>query len=426
MLNKGWLSTSLASLAILTMLTGCSGGKSGGEGTTTGESSTTGTSGENKGSSDAGKRPATTADGNKIEGNEIKIGLIAAQQGDQASWGIDSVKGAQLAVDEVNAAGGVNGKKIKLIIGDSQSKPEQGKSAAEKLISDGVIGIVGEVASGTTIQIAKSAFPQGIPVVSIGSTRDDVTDVGNNVFRVCYTDSFQGPVMAKFAFEDLKLSNIAIVTDQKLPYSQGLSENFRKYLEKIGGKVVDEQFYNSGDTQFSAQITNLKSKNPDGVFLSGYYTEVGQFVKQMRDAGLKVPVFGGDGWDSSELQKYGGAAITDGNAYFCNHYNNEETRPEVQEFLKKWAAKFNNSIPATTMGALSYDATMLMIDALKRSKGDNSKALIAAIDETEGFKSVAGEITMKGHGGNPPKRALVVSVTATGQAFAKAYDYFAQ
>jgi branched-chain amino acid transport system substrate-binding protein len=372
-----------------------------------------GSGGETK--TDGGGGGSTTvADG-------IPIGLVASQNGDLKPWGADSVKGAQLAVEEFNAAGGVDGKKVNLVIADSNSKPETGKSAAEKLIStDKVIGILGEVASGITAQMGQVATEKGIPLIAVGATKTTLTEGKPNMFRVCYTDAFQGPVMAKFAYDVLKLRNVALMTDKKQPYSTGLSDSFRDYFIKLGGKIVDEEFYETGQTQFQGQLTNLKGKQPDGLFMSGYFNETGPIARQAKEAGLDVKMMGGDGWDSSEILQTGGDAIL--GSFFCNHYNNKEDRPEVKDFLKKWAAKYDGTVPATTMGALAFDATALMCDALKRAKTKDAKGLQDAIEDTVGFKGVSGEITLKGNHGNPPKRAIVVQLQKEGQVFAKAYE----
>ncbi len=371
-------------------------------------------------SSSTPARPSPKSDGNAIS-DPIKIGLVVSLNGDLKPWGDDSFKGATLAVDEINKAGGIDGKKVMLMPGDSNSSPEAGKSAAQKLIADGAVGLLGEVSSGITQQIANVAFDAGVPVIAIGATKTDITAVGDNIFRVCYTDDFQGPVMAKFAYEELKLRNVALMTDNKQPYSQYLSKSFRAAFEKLGGKVIHEEFYESKQTQFAGQIENLKSKNPDGVFLSGYFNEVGPIVNQMRQAGLKVPVFGGDGWDSSELLTSGGEAIVGG--YFCNHYNSKEDRPEVKEFLSKWMARYHAE-PGTTMGALSYDAAMLMMKSIEKAmkaNGTKSRDVTKAIEDTENYPGVTGNITLKGQGGNPRKPALVVEVTKNGFVWRKSY-----
>ena len=418
------LKAAAAALLFGVMLSGCNGG--GDTSTPKTDTGTTATTKDTPKDSGGATTPAAaprkqpTGEPNKA-GDKIVIGLVASQNGELKPWGEDSVNGANLALDEFKKAnpGGILGKQIELHVGDSNSKPEQGKSAAEKLISEGALALIGETASGITAQMATPAFDHSVPGVAVGATRTDLTNIGANVFRVCYTDAFQGPVMAVFAFNELGLKKVALITDKKTPYSTGLSDSFRATFTKLGGEIVDEQFYESGQTQFSGQLTNLKSKNPDGLFMSGYFTETGPLARQAAEAGLHVKLLGGDGWDSQEILRSGGDAILGG--FFCNHYNSKETRPEVQDFLKKWVAKYGKE-PGTTMGALGYDATMVTLDALKRAKTLDSKAMIDAIENTENFPGVSGKITLKGAGGNPAKRAIVVTLKKDGQEFAKAYE----
>jgi len=366
----------------------------------------------------------TTADAAWVDGSSvpggIPVGLVASANGELKPWGEDSVKGARLAVTEYNATA-PEGKKVNLLIEDSNSKPEQGKSATEKLISqDKAICILGEVASGITAQMGQASEEKGVPDIAIGATRTDLTDGHPGMFRVCYTDAFQGPVMAKFAYDELGLRNVALITDKKQPYSTGLSNSFRAYFVKLGGKIVDEQFYESGQTQFQGQLTNLKAKNPDGLFMSGYFNETGPIARQAKEAGLTAKMMGGDGWDSSQILVSGGDAIL--GSYFCNHYNNKEDRPEVKDFLAKWDKAFKGA-PGTTMGALAYDAAKVACEAVaKASDPKDPKTVTAAIEDTTDFKGVSGNITLKGNHGNPPKRALVVQLTKEGQVFAKAYE----
>ncbi|MBX3119322.1 MAG: ABC transporter substrate-binding protein [Fimbriimonadaceae bacterium] len=379
------------------------------------------------GTASAAKRPAPTGAGNTDSGSgPIKVGLVASLNGELKPWGADSQAGALLALEEFNAAGGVDGRMVDLMIEDSNSKPEQGKTAAEKLMSNGALAVIGEVSSGITAQMAQATFEKGVPLVAVGATRTDVTDIGANVFRVCYIDDFQGPVMAKFAYEALGKRRVGIMTDIKQPYSTYLSKSFAAYFKKLGGEVVAEENYESQQTQFSSQLKALKDKNPDCLFLSGYFTEVGPIIRQASEQGIDVPYVGGDGWDSREIITNAGAAIKNG--YFCNHYNNDEDREEVKAFLAAWKKKYN-STPATTMGALGYDATMLVLQSLKTAAATgtlDSKSLMAAIDNTENFPGVSGSITLKGKNGNPEKRALVVGLDPVSekQVFKKAYDYF--
>ncbi|RYG25023.1 ABC transporter substrate-binding protein [bacterium] len=342
--------------------------------------------------------------------------------GENKPWGDDSLEGAKMAVAEVNAAGGINGKQVELLVQDDASTPEGGKSAAEKLLSQGVVELLGEVSSSITIQIANSAFEKNVPVVDIGGTKPEITDIGSNIFRVCYTDDFQGPVMAQFAYEELGLRNVALMTDNQQAYSQGLSKTFKEHFEKLGGKIVDEEKYNTSDTAFQGQLNAMKAKNPDGVFMSGYFTQVGPIAQQARAAGIKAKFLGGDGWDSPTLLDSGGNAIIGG--YMCNHYNNKEDRPEVKEFLAKWKKAHGGKEPGTTMAALGYDAAAVGLNAIKNAKSPDTAGIIAALDETENFKAVSGTITLKGGNGNPTKQALVVEIRPLSegfQVFRKAY-----
>lgn len=417
-LKDGWGWKAAFATVAASMVIGCNGGEAAKtEGTTPSTPSST------DATTAAGTRPEPPGEGVKI-GDTIKIGVIGSVTGDNKAWGDDELEGAKMAVEEINAAGGIDGKKVEMLTGDSGSKPEQAKTAADKLVSDGVVGIVGEVSSGNTIQIAKSAFPKAIPVVAVGATKTTLTDEGTHVVRVCYTDDFQGPVMAQFAFEQLNLKKVGVITDNKLPYSQGLSKSFSDQFKKLGGEIVGEVFYESPTSDFQGQITEIKAKNPDGLFLSGYFPEVGPLAQQIRDQGLNVPLMGGDGWDSPQILTSGGKAIL--GSFMCNHYNNKEDRPVVKEFLDKYKAAHGGKEPPTTMAALGYDATKLMLDAIKRAgKDSDSKAIITALNDTEGFEGVSGMISLKGKNGNPDKRALVVEIKPLSegfQVFAKAYE----
>ncbi len=408
----------LAALALSVVLVGCGDNKTADNAPTPAGGTTAPTTDPSGGA----KRPTPTAAPVKIEGDTIKVGLVASLSGENKPWGDDSQAGAVMAVKEINDQGGINGKKVELLVQDDASTPEGGKTAAEKLLSQGVVELIGEVSSGITIQIANSAFEKNVPVVDIGGTKTTLTDIGSNVFRVCYTDDFQGPVMATFAYQELGLRNIALMTDNKAPYSQGLSAAFKTQFEKLGGKIVDEEKYNTSDTAFQGQLNQMKTKNPDGVFMSGYFTQVGSIAQQARAAGITAKFLGGDGWDSPTLLDKGGSAIVGG--FMCNHYNNKEDRPEVKEFLKKWGAAHGGKEPGTTMAALGYDAAMVGLDAVKRAKSPDSAGVIAALDETDNFPGVSGAITLKGGNGNPKKQALVVEVRPLSegfQVFRKAY-----
>lgn len=401
----------LALAAIISgALVGCDGGSASSSSTTPDSNAT---AGGGAAAPTTGSRKAPAGEGFKVEGDTIKIAVVTSISGDNKPWGTDQLDGCKLAVDEFNKAGGLNGKKVEIVEGDTASKPDQAKLAAEKVLGQGVIGIVGEVSSGNTIQIAKSAFDKGVPVVAVGATKTDLTDEGAHVFRVCYTDAFQGPAMAHFAFEKLNKKKVAILTDNALPYSQGLSDSFRAEFKKLAGEdsIVADEKYESGSkqgTDYQGVLTNIAKANPEALFLSGYFTEVGPIAKQARAAGIKAVFLGGDGWDSDTILAGAGDAILGG--YFANHYNNLDPSAEVQGFLAKWKAAHGGAEPSTTMGALGYDAMAVTLDALKRAKSLDSKGLMAAIEDTSDFKGVSGSITLKGMNGNPPKKLIVVEV----------------
>lgn len=351
------------------------------------------------------QRPVSQGPGNTTEGDTIKIGMIASLSGPEKPWGEESVNGARLLIDEINEAGGIGVKKIDLIVEDTAGEPATGKSATEKLIGERkVVAILGEVASGVTAPSAQVAQERGVPIITIGSTRIDLSNTGNMFFRVCYTDEFQGAMMAKFAYEELGLRNVAILTDKKLPYSVGLSNNFREYFTRLGGKIATEAFYEKDQTDFKGQLTNIKAANPDGLFCSGYFTEIGPIARQKKDVGLDVPMFGGDGWDSSELLQAGGEGII--GTYYSNHYSNLEDRPEVKGFVSTFQRKYNR-VPANAMAALGYDAALVLVDSLKRAKSLDSKGIRDAIAEAKDVPGVSGSITI-GPDGNAQKPGIVL------------------
>ena len=368
-----------------------------------------------------GKRPTPTEIGNSAENTKtIKIGLIAPESGPLSPWGIEIYRGAKMAVESFNKNNSIRGKKIELLVGDSASRPDQGKTAAEKHIANGAIGLVGDLSSGITAAIAQSAFEKGIPLLTVGGTNPAITDIGSNIYRICYTDDIQGPVMAKFAYEELNVRKAAIFTDRKEPYSVGLSKGFRKKFEELGGEIIDEQFYEAGQTQFNAQLTNLKMKHPEALYLCGYYPEVGPIARQAANFKIKAHCLGGDGWDTDDILTSGGKAILGG--FHTTHYNIFEKRPVINNFINKWKETYGYH-PKTVPSALTYDAFKLLIDCLQRCKKLDSQSLTKALEETENFDGVTGNIGFKNMNGNPRKGAVVVKVTPSGRILQKSYSY---
>lgn len=321
----------------------------------------------------------------------IKVGEFASMTGSEATFGQSSHEGTLLAVDHLNAAGGVLGRKMELLMEDDQSQAGQPATVVRKLIArDGVVAVLGEVASSRSLEAAPICQQSQIPMISPSSTNPKVTAVGDYIFRVCFIDPFQGTVMANFARHTLHLKKVAVLTDVKSDYSLGLAKFFKEGFIADGGAIVAEQNYSSGDKDFSAELTALKAVNPDGIFVPGYYTEVGLIALQAKQLGLNVPLLGGDGWESSSLIPIGGAALE--GDYFSTHYSPEDTSPAVQDFVKAFRAKYNKTPDA--MAALGYDSAMILADAMKRAGTTDGAKVRDALAAVKGFSGVTGKITM--------------------------------
>ncbi|HUE38449.1 MAG TPA: ABC transporter substrate-binding protein [Candidatus Binatia bacterium] len=338
--------------------------------------------------------------------DEIVIGEFASLTGGTATFGRSSDAGVQLAVNEINAAGGLLGKKLRVVVEDDQSKPEEARTAVLKLLKqDEVVAVLGEVASSRSLAAAPECQRAGVPMISPASTNPKVTAVGEYVFRVCFIDPFQGSTMAKFAADSLHAKSAAILRDIKNDYSVGLADFFRDEFSHRGGKIVTDVSYAEGDIDFKAQLTTIRGVKPDVVFVPGYYTEVGLIARQARELGISVPLLGGDGWDSPRTVEIGGNAVN--GCYFSNHYAADDPNPVAQQFIQKFRAKYSEVPDA--MAVLGYDATGVLADAIKRAGTTDGKKLRDAIAKTKDFPGVAGTITLD-ENRNPVKSAVVLQV----------------
>ncbi len=352
--------------------------------------------------------------GKKEDAKEILVGEYGSMTGSEATFGTSTHKGLKMAIDEANAAGGIQGKQIKLISLDDQGKAEEAAQAVTRLITqNNVVAVVGEVASSRTLAAAPIAQQHGIPLITPSSTNVKVTEVGDFIFRVCFIDPFQGTVMAKFAIENLKAKKVAVLRDVKSDYSVGLADYFIKGVTERGGEVVGDVSYQSGDIDFKAQLTQLRGKNPDAIFVPGYYSEVSMIAKQARQLGIKAPLLGGDGWDSAKLFELGGDDIK-GN-YFSNHYTTDAAEPTVQDFIKKFKANFNGETP-DSLAALGYDAGRVLVEAIKRTKEITPKNIRDEIAKTANYVGVTGKITLNDKR-NAVKSAVVVKVNGATNSY---------
>src|SRR5882672_12121571 len=269
----------------------------------------------------------------------ILIGHVASLTGDTATFGQSTDRGMRLAFDELNAKGGVLGRQFDLRSEDDRSLTEEARTAAQKLLQrDQVVALLGEIASSRSLAAAPEAQRSRVPMITPGSTNPKVTEVGDYIFRACFIDPFQGTVMARFAVEELKVKKVAILFDFKQDYSVGLADFFRKKFTELGGEIVADERYTSGDIEFRAQLTTIRAAKPDAIFVPGYYTELGLIAKQARELGIGVPLLGGDGWDSEKTLEIGGSAVE--GYYFSTHYAADSDSPKVQEFVKRFTQKY--------------------------------------------------------------------------------------
>jgi branched-chain amino acid transport system substrate-binding protein len=342
------------------------------------------------------------------------VGVFAALSGDQASFGNATVQGVKLAADEINAAGGVLGRKIRLVIEDDQGRAVEATSAVTKLItSDNVVALIGENSSNQSLAAAPIAQSNKVPMISPSSTNPAVTEKGDYIFRVCFTDPYQGKALAAFVKNELHLDRAAILLDKKNDYSVGLAEFFRKEFEAAGGKVVVQQSYTGGDTEFRPQLTTIKSASPQVLFIPGFYTEVGQIAIQARDLGINVPLVGGDGWDSPSVIEIGGKSI-DG-SYFSDHYFVGDPRPLVQTFVSKIKQRHGKAPEANA--ALGYDALHIFANAVKRAGSLDRAKIRDEIAATKDYQGVSGTISM-GPDRNPIKPVAIIQIRNGQMGFA--------
>ena len=293
---------------------------------------------------------------------EILVGGYMGLTGNTATFGQSTKNAILLAVDEINAAGGIAGKKLKVTVEDDQSRPEEAATVVRKLISqDGVIAVLGDIPSSNSLAAAPICQEAGVPMITPSSTNPKVTATGDYIFRVCFIDPFQGTVMARFAYEHKSVRRAAILRDVRSDYSMGLADFFIQTFTGLGGQIAGDQSYSQGDTDFRPQLTDLKAQNPEAIFVPGYYNDVGLIVRQARELGITVPLLGGDGWDSPDLFKLGGEAVV--NTFFSNHYSADDQSPRVQSFVTAYAARYGHKPDG--LGALGYDAAQVLATALR-------------------------------------------------------------
>jgi branched-chain amino acid transport system substrate-binding protein len=341
-----------------------------------------------------------------IAAEPVKIGFFMSITGRDASFGEVSLRGARLAVDELNAAGGVLGRPVELVVEDNRSLAGESATAAKKLIArDRVAVLIGECSSARTLEAAPIAQAAGIPLITPAATNPKVTQSGDAVFRVCFIDPFQGDVIAAFARQRLGLKRAALLIEAGAPYSVGLGEYFEKTFKALGGEIVAVQKYSGADTDFRAQLTAIRAAQPDAIFLPGYYVAAGLVARQAKELGIKATLLGGDGFEAPQLLEIGGEAME--GVYYSTHFATENTGGASRAFVAAYT-KLHGSAP-NGLSALTYDAVKLAADAIKRAGTTEPKALRAALAATRDFPGVTGRTTINA-ARDADKEAAIITV----------------
>lgn len=342
----------------------------------------------------------------------IKIGLVAPVTGGAATYGVSTQNGVKMAIEMINEQGGIEINRIKYtikcIFEDDEGKPESAANAYRKLIDqDKVTAIIGTVMSKCSLAGAPIAQEAGVPMISTASTNPQVTLVGDYIFRACFIDPFQGTVMANFTYNTLGKRKAAVLFDNGNDYNKGLAEFFKSQFTTLGGEIVAyEAFTDEDKTQdFTPQLTKIKVSNPDVLFLPNYYSSIALIAKQAKGLNLKIPLLGGDGWDSPQLINLGGDTIEGG--YFSTHFSKDSSEEKVQNFVKEYQTKYKSDPDA--LAALGYDATFILCDALKRAKTLDKKIIRDSLAQTKDLQVLSGKISFD-ENRNPVKSAVILTI----------------
>jgi branched-chain amino acid transport system substrate-binding protein len=341
---------------------------------------------------------------------QIKIGAVSCMSGPLSTFGVSSIRGARMAVEEINAKGGVLGQTIDLVVDDNGSKAGETARIARKFLSqDHVVAILGDLTSSATMEAAPLAQEAQVPMLTPSATAISVTKVGDYIFRSCFTDPFTGRIMARFAIDHLHARRGVILTDVKQDYSIGVSAEVTSYYRQQGGELLQEFSFSSGDTDFRAQLSSLKSLQPDVVFVPAYYTEAALILREARQLGVKAPFVGGEGWDSPSLVSVAGKSAE--GSFYTDHFSPDDPEPLVQAFVRAYKTKYGTAPDA--LAALWYDGAGLLADAIRRAGSAESAKIREALAATKNFSGVTGSITLDEQR-NASKPVVIVTI-ANGQ-----------
>jgi len=343
-------------------------------------------------------------------GTKIPVGINVELSGGAATYGTDARDGALLAIEQINAAGGVLGKQLEPIVRDCKSAADEAMTISSALAGENIIAQIGPLTSGNVAGSTPIMMEKKIPLIAPAATALNVTKdektglVRDYIFRVCFIDPFQGTLMAQFAANDLKAKTAVIYKDSSTDYAKGLAEYFRKTFEAKGGTILAEEGFVKDDRDFKAVLTKIKSTNPDFIYVPGYYQEVAPLVKQARELGITVPIGGSDGWVSDDMVKVAGAANLN-NTFLTSDFSAEDQDAKVVKFVGDFKTKYNK-VP-NSFNALGYDAVMLLAQAIKDAGEVNPEKVKNALAAVKDFVGVTGKMSMDANH-NPVKAGVII------------------
>ncbi len=387
---KKFLTLALAAVLAAGMMTGCGSAAPSNSSSAPADGST---------ASDAAPAPT---------GDTIKIGVLAPLTGSVSTYGTAVKNGLEMAKEEINSAGGILGKQVELLIEDEKGDVTEATNAYNKLLSQGIVALIGDVTSQPSNAVAQLAADpsDGTPMLTPTGTAANITLNGSNIFRTCFLDPFQGQIMATFASEKLGAKTAAIMYNSSSDYSQGLADSFKATAEAKGITVVSYEAYGDADTDFKSQLTNVVAANPDVLFLPDYYEKLALISAQARDAGFQGPMLGADGWDGVLAQLGDNTAVVDG-CYFSNHYFVDDTDEKVATFVSNYEGKYNGEVP-NAFAALGYDSLYIMKQAIEAA-GSTDKAAITSALQAVSYSGVTGDMTFD-ENGDPIKKVAIIKL----------------
>lgn len=352
-------------------------------------------------------------------GDTIKIGGLAPLTGDVSVYGVAVDNGVKMAVEEINADGGVLGKQIEYIVYDEKGDATEAVNAYNKLVqSDNVVAIIGDVTSKPTLAVAQQAAKDKIPLITASGTAENITQAGENIFRACFIDPFQGELMASYASKKLEKKTTAIIYNISDDYSKGLYEAFEAAAGDLGIEVVQVEGYGKGTVDFKAQLTNIKSKNPDVIFLPVYYQDVALIAVQAKELGIEAQFLGADGWDGviGQVDESNMDAVN--GAYFCSQYSAQSDDPNLQAFLSKYKETYG--MDASQFAVLGYDAMKMLAQAISEAGSTDSAAITSAMASID-FTGLTGHMTFD-ENRNPVKSAAITQIDNGEYKFIEYYE----